>query len=91
MTKLVVGWWGGGIEQVEIARTIAPQNHVLCWRILHRETKRLKFNDAVVVSSELINRNKIFENARSNKNTASIERTIGIGRRKDSMANLSDG
>ncbi|GJV10142.1 hypothetical protein Tco_1351683 [Tanacetum coccineum] len=44
--------------------------------ILHRETKGIKFNDAVIISSKLMNRNEIF-------NDISVTRTYGEDLRGD--------
>ena len=51
-------------ERVKLPRTIAPKDLSPGMKVLHRETKRVKSDDAVVISSELTNRNKIFDNTR---------------------------
>ena len=51
-------------ECVEIPRTIAPKDLAPGMMVLHRETKRVKSDDAMIISSELTNGNKVFDNAR---------------------------
>jgi len=53
---------------VEVAITIATKNHALRPKVLHRETKGIKFYQAVVVTSELTNRQKIADDRRNNEN-----------------------
>ena len=48
------------LEGVEVTRTIAPDDHVLGAKVLHRETKRIKLNRNKFISSELACRNKFF-------------------------------
>jgi hypothetical protein len=50
-------WWEEGVEG---SSTIASKNHGLGEKILHSETKCLKFNRAKVIDSELADRNNIF-------------------------------
>jgi len=47
--------------------TIAAKNHALRPKVLHRETKGIKFYQAVVVTSELTNRQKIADDRRNNE------------------------
>jgi hypothetical protein len=49
------GWW---VERVEVARAIAPGDHVPGFQILHRKTKRIKLNRTVVVDGKPTDRNK---------------------------------
>jgi hypothetical protein len=42
---------------VEVTRTVTPKDHGLGMKVLHRETKRVKFNGATIVTSEFSNRN----------------------------------
>ena len=51
-------------ERVELPRTIAPKDLAPGMKVLHRETKRVKNDDAMIISSELTNGNKVFDNAR---------------------------
>jgi hypothetical protein len=48
------GWW---VERVEVARAIAPGDHVPGLQILHRKAKRIKFNGTVVVGGKTTDRN----------------------------------
>jgi len=57
----------GSRDGVEVAITIAAKNHALRPKVLHRETKGIKFYQAVVVKSELTIRQKIANNRRDNK------------------------
>jgi hypothetical protein len=66
-----VMWGGGGgestrgrrtRERVKLPRTIAPKDLAPGKRVLHRKTERVKSDDAVIIGSELTNRNKIFDN-----------------------------
>jgi hypothetical protein len=54
---------GGWIEWVEVARTIAPGDHVPCVQILHRKAERIKLNGTVIVSGKTTNGNQILNNA----------------------------
>jgi hypothetical protein len=54
-------------EGVEVFRAIAPDDLGLGWVILHRETKRVKFNRTPVITSKTVSRYKIFNNGRGNK------------------------
>ena len=56
------------MEGIEITVTIAPGDHVLGLKILHRKTKRIKFNGTKIVTSKTSNRNKIFDDVRGDKN-----------------------
>ena len=57
---------GGAAGWVEWTGAIASKNHGLGDKILHRETKRIKFNGAKIVDGELANRYKIFNNVWDN-------------------------
>ena len=45
-------------------------------QILHRQTKRVKSQNNLIVNTKLVNRNKIFDEGRDNKNIA--EKKIGV-------------
>jgi hypothetical protein len=54
---------GGGarkMQRVERSGAIAPENLLLRRQILHRTANRIKLNGTIVVSSELADRNEIF-------------------------------
>ena len=48
------GWWK---ERVEVARAIAPGDHVPGLQILHRKTKRIKLNGTIIVGGKATNGN----------------------------------
>ena len=49
-----VGLWCGR-DGVEAVRAIGAKNHASGLQVLNRETKRIKFNSAMVVTSKLAN------------------------------------
>ena len=49
-----VGMWRGR-DGVEAIRTIGAKNHASGLQVLNRKTKRVKFDSAMVVTSELAN------------------------------------
>ena len=51
-------------EHVELPRIIALKDIAPGMKVLHREAKRVKSDDAMIISSELTNGNKVFDNAR---------------------------
>ncbi|KAK9138001.1 hypothetical protein Sjap_008595 [Stephania japonica] len=53
-------------KRIEIPRAIAHENHVLMTKVLHRETKWIKLNRAIVIFSELTNRYTIFNEMGNN-------------------------
>ena len=65
-----VGGGGGNVcfcdgetpEVVERARTVTSENHGPAGKSLHKETRWVKFNGAIVIDGKLTNRNKIFDN-----------------------------
>ena len=66
-TMKIEGARSGSRYGVEVAITIATKNHALRPKVLHRETKGIKFYQAVVVTSELTNRQKIADDRRNNE------------------------
>jgi hypothetical protein len=66
---------GVGAKGVEVTDTIATKNLSPSMKVPYRETKRVKFHGNRVVSSEMTNGNKIFNNGR-NKNYI-IKREVG--------------
>jgi hypothetical protein len=44
-------------ERVEVTRAIAPGDHAPCLKVLHRKVKWVKFNGAIIISNETMNRN----------------------------------
>ena len=59
------GWWK---ERVEVARAIAPGDHVPGLQILHRKTKRIKFNRAIIIGDKTTNGNQILNNVGGHQN-----------------------
>jgi hypothetical protein len=49
----------GGRERVEVAGTIATKHHASTRNILNRETKSVKFNRTVIVTSKLTYEKKV--------------------------------
>jgi hypothetical protein len=57
------------LESVKLPCTVTPSK-----KVLHREIKRVKIDGAIIISSKLTNRHKIFNNARCNNNITKIKR-----------------
>ena len=53
-------------EGVEVANTIAPDDLVLGAEVLHRKTERIKLNRNKIISGELADREKIFDEVGGN-------------------------
>jgi hypothetical protein len=64
------------LKRIKLPRTIASKKFTPRKKVPHRKTKRIKIDGAIIISSELTNRDKIFNNARCNKNIAKMKRTI---------------
>jgi hypothetical protein len=79
------------LESVKLPRTVTPKKFTPSKKVLHRETKRVKIDRTVIISSKLTNRDKIFNNARCNENIAKMKRTIRKKRRKRGMSRRRDG
>jgi hypothetical protein len=45
-------------------------------KVPHRKTKRIKIDGTIIISSELTNRDKIFNNAGCNKNITKMKRRV---------------
>lgn len=58
-------WLG---QQIEIAHSIKSGEDLFSPKILHRETKFVKFNGTLVITSKFTNKNKIFNNLWCNNN-----------------------
>jgi hypothetical protein len=58
------------------------------FEVVHRNTRRIKFNITFIINSELSNENKIFNEVRRNKNIIFVKRTT-YGRKGD-RAGVSD-
>ncbi|GKA31581.1 hypothetical protein Tco_0717886 [Tanacetum coccineum] len=57
--------------------------------ILHRKTKRVKFNSAIIIPSKLTNINEVFNDVRSDKYIMKVKRAMG--RRNNDMSGVSNG
>jgi hypothetical protein len=79
------------LESVKLRCTVILKKLMLSKKVLHRETKRVKIDGAVIISSKLMNRYNIFNNARCNENIAKMKRTISEKRRKRGMSGRGDG
>jgi hypothetical protein len=79
------------LESVKLPRTVTPKKFTPSKKVLHRETKRVKIDRTVIISSKLMNRDKIFNNARCNENIAKMKRTIRKKRQKRGMSGRRDG
>jgi hypothetical protein len=64
------------LERIKLPRTIASKKFTPRKKVPYRKTKRIKIDGAIIISSELTNRDKIFNNARCNKNIAKMKRTV---------------
>jgi hypothetical protein len=49
---------------VEVARAIAPGDHVPGFQILHRKTKWIKFDGAIIVGGKMTNGNQVLNYVR---------------------------
>jgi hypothetical protein len=78
------------LESVKLPRTVTPKKFTLSKKVLHRETKRVKIDRTVIISSKLTNRDKIFNNARCNKNIAKMKRTIREKKQKRGTSGRRD-
>lgn len=73
----------GGIE---VARAIAAKNLLAGAKVLHRKTRRVKFDGTIIISSKLANRNEIFNELWSYKSISKVERCV----RKHGMTNTTN-
>jgi hypothetical protein len=53
-------------EGIQVSGAIAPDDLVPGWIILHRETKRVKFNIAPVITNKTASRYKVLNDVRRN-------------------------
>jgi hypothetical protein len=64
------------LVRIKLPRTIASKKFTPRKNVLHRKTKRIKIDGAIIISSELTNGDKIFNNAGCNKNITKMKRTV---------------
>ena len=62
------GAGGGGVERVEVARAIAPGDHIPSVQVLHRKAKRIKFDGTVIIGGKTTDRNQILNNVGRHQN-----------------------
>jgi len=67
------------MEGVEVTTAIAPDDFSPSAKILYRKTKGIKLNRTIIVKCELTDRNKIFNDGRSNKDIVEVKGSIGCG------------
>jgi hypothetical protein len=82
----------GKTHRVQWAGAIRPDDHVLGCKILHRQTKRVKFHIAPVVRGKTTNREEILNHVRSKQNIVKVKGpeknriTYGGDRKRGSIA-----
>jgi hypothetical protein len=64
------------LERIKLLRIIASKKLTPGKKVLHRKTKMVKFYGAIIISSELTDGGKIFNNARCNENITKMKRTF---------------
>jgi hypothetical protein len=64
------------LERIKLPCTIASKKLTPGKKVLHRKTKRVKIYGAIIISSELTDGVKIFNNVRCNENIAKMKRTV---------------
>jgi hypothetical protein len=64
------------LERIKLPRTIASKKFTPRKKVPHGKTKRIKIDGAIIISSELTNGDKIFNNARCNKNITKMKMTV---------------
>jgi hypothetical protein len=71
-----VGRWSERYEKthhVQWASAIRPDNQVLGCKILHRQTKQVKFYRASIVSGKMTNRKETLNHVRSKQNIVKVK------------------
>jgi hypothetical protein len=64
------------LERIKLSHTIASKKLTPGKKVLHRKTKRVKIDRAIIISSELTDGEKILNNARCNENITKMKRTV---------------
>jgi hypothetical protein len=64
------------LKIIKLLFTIASKKLTPRKKVPHRKTKRVKIYRAIIISSELMNEHKIFNNARCNKNITKMKRMV---------------
>jgi hypothetical protein len=63
------------LERVKLPRTIATKK-VTPGKVLHRKTKRVKIDKTIITNSKLMNKDKIYNYVRCNKDIAKMKWAI---------------
>jgi hypothetical protein len=63
----------GKTHRVQWADAIRPDDHVLGCKILHRQTKQVKFHRAPIVNGKMTNREEILNHVRSKQNIVKVK------------------
>jgi hypothetical protein len=63
----------GKMHRVQRADAIRHDDHVLGCKILHRQTKRIKFHEAPIVSGKTTNREETLNHVRSKQNIVKVK------------------
>jgi hypothetical protein len=63
----------GKTHHVQRANAIRPDDHVLGGKILHRQTKRVKFHRASIVSGKMMNREETLNHVRRKQNIVKVK------------------
>jgi hypothetical protein len=61
------------LKRIKLPRTIASKKFTPRKKVPHRKIRRIKIDEEIIISSELANRDKIFNTARCNKNIAKMK------------------
>jgi hypothetical protein len=64
------------LERINLPHTIALKKFTPRKKGPSQKNQKVKINGEIIISSELANRDKIFNNARCNKNIAKMKRTV---------------
>jgi hypothetical protein len=63
----------GKTHRVQRADAIRPDDHVLGYKILHRQIKRVKFHRAPILSGKMTNREETLNHVRSKENIVKVK------------------
>jgi hypothetical protein len=63
----------GKTHRVQWVSAVQPDDHVLGCKILHRQTKRVKFHRAPVISGKMMNRDETLNHVRSKQNIVKVK------------------
>jgi hypothetical protein len=63
----------GKMHRIQRTGAIRPDDHVLGCKILHKQTKRVKFHSAPIVSGKTMNRKETLNHVRSKQNIVKVK------------------